>query len=206
MSLVSEIITDIRDEINDESSTRFTTDAPILRYIKRAILRANRIAQREGLQFAKKKATLTTVASQAYVSLPSDFDVDIALFRPADYSVLYKCSEVEWNSIVSASVLTCWYLDLENSKILFNGTPDAVESLYLYYFPKIDTSLYTSLTTMPWDGKLDDIIIEYVSLRLKNKDEMDVSTDLKLLTDFENQILKAYRPTSIMSTEGVGWI
>ena len=206
MSLVSEIITDIRDEINDEGSTRFTSDTPILRYIKRAILRANRIAQREGLQFAKKKATLTTVASQAYVSIPDDFDVDIALFRPSDYSVIYKCSEMEWNSIVSAATLEYWYLDLENSRILFNGTPDAAESLYLYYFPKIDTSAYTTATTMPWSGSLDDIIIEYVSLRLKNKDEMDVTTDLKLLTDFENQILKAYRPTSTMSTEGVGWI
>ena len=206
MSLVSAIITDIRDEISDEESTRFTSDTPILRYIKRAILRANRIAQREGLQFAKKKATLTTVADQNYVSVPDDFDVDIALFRPSDYSQIYKCSEAEWNSISSASVLANWYLDLENSKILFNGTPDAVESLYLYYFPKIDTSSYTTSTTMPWGGKLDDIIIEYVSLRLKNKDEMDVTVDLKLLTDFENQILKAYRPTSTMSTEGVGWI
>ena len=206
MSLVSDIITDIRDEISDEASTRFDTDAPILRYIKRAILRANRIAQREGMQFAKKKATLTTVASQAYVAIPTDFDVDIALFRPADYSTIRKCSEMEWNAIISASVLEYYYLDLENSQVLFNGTPDAAESLYLYYFPKIDTSAYTTATTMPWGGKLDDIIVEYVALRLKNKDEMDVTVDLQLLTDFESQILKAYRPTSIMSTEGVGWI
>ena len=81
MSLVSDVITSVRYEINDIDKTRFTTDTPILSYVKRAVSRANRIAERNALQFAKKKVTLTTVANQSYVSLPTDFDVDIGLWR-----------------------------------------------------------------------------------------------------------------------------
>jgi hypothetical protein len=59
---------------------------------------------------------------------------------------------------------------------------------------------------MPWSGKIDDIIVEYVSLRIKNLDEMDVSIDLQLLQDMENQILQAYAPTSVLVTDGSGWL
>ena len=59
---------------------------------------------------------------------------------------------------------------------------------------------------MPWGGRLDDIIVEYVSLRLKNNDESDVSFDLQLMTDFEKNILLAYAPTSVTVTDGAGWL
>jgi hypothetical protein len=206
MSTVANIITDVRYEINDPSSTRITTDTPILAGVKRAVTRANRICQRESIQFAKKKATLTTVANQAYVSLPADFDVDIGLWRDGTHLKVNKCTEAAFEQIISASALANWYLDLENSRVLFNGTPTGVETLTLYYFPKIDVSAYTTSTTMPWAGRLDDIIVEYVSLRLKNQDEMDVTVDTQLLADYENQIIRAYAPTSVLVTEGSGWL
>lgn len=206
MSLISDIITSVRYEINDSDSTRYSTDAPILSYVKRAISRANRIVQREHIQFGKKKTTLTTTANQAYVSLPSDFDVDIGLYRPSDYAPLKKCTELDWESIISAEAVNFWYLDLENSRILIKGTPDAVESLTFYYFPCIEVASYGVNSTMPWGGRLDDIIVEYVSLRLKNNDEMDVSFDLQLMTDFEKNILLAYAPTSVTVTDGAGWL
>ncbi len=206
MSLVSDVITSVRYEINDIDKTRFTTDTPILSYVKRAVSRANRIAERNALQFAKKKVTLTTVANQSYVSLPTDFDVDIGLWRDSSHTKIKKCTESEWEQIISAATVDYWYLDIENSRILFNGTPASVETLTFYYFPKIDTSAYATTTTMPWEGKIDDIIVEYVSLRIKNLDEMDVSIDLQLLQDMENQILQAYAPTSVLVTDGSGWL
>jgi hypothetical protein len=205
MSLCSDVITSIRYEVNDPDSTRFT-DTTILAYVKRAVTRANRIAERNALQFAKKKATLTTVANQSYVSLPTDFDVDIGLWRDSLHTKISKCTEASWEQIISASVLAAWYLDVENSKILFNSTPTSVETLTFYYFPKIDVSSYATTTTMPWSGRLDDIIVEYVSLRLKNIEEMDVTVDLQMLQDFENQITQAYAPTSVLVTEGSGWL
>ena len=83
MSVVSTLIADVRYYINDTASARFT-DTYLLALVKRAVGRANRVAQRNNLQFGKKKATLTTTAGTAYVSLPTDFDTTIGrscLFR-----------------------------------------------------------------------------------------------------------------------------
>ena len=206
MSLVSAVITVIRYEINDPSSTRWTTDAPILAYIKRAVNRANRICQRNSLQFAKKKVTLTTVAGQAYVSLPTDFDIDIGLWRDSTHTKITKKTEAEWEQIVSATACANWMLDLENNRLLLNGAPTDAETLTFYYYPAIDTSDYTTSTTMPWGGKLDDIIVDYVALRLKNLDEMEPTEDEKLLSDFENNIVQAYNPLSPTIVEGAGWL
>lgn len=212
MSYVSDVITDIRYEINDPDSTRFSTDAIMLSYVKRAVARAKRIAQRNGLNFAKKKATLTTVKDTAYVALPADFDTVIGkrcLFRDSMNEAIEMCTESEWESIVTAGALDFFYIDQESDYIRFNGTPDAAETLYFYYYPTIDTSTWTvsntSSSSMPWSGRLDDIIIEYVSLRLKNLDEMDASLDLQLLQDMENQILQAYAPISPNIVDGSGW-
>ena len=79
MSLVSNVIEDIRIEINDSNSTRFT-DAAILPIVKQALRRANRICQRAGLQFAKKKAAMVTVAAQNYLDAPLDILIPIVLW------------------------------------------------------------------------------------------------------------------------------
>jgi len=201
MSTISSLITDIRYEINDTESTRWTTDTPILSYIKRAVTRANRICQRNGMHFAKKKATIPTVASQAYVSLPADFDIDIR-------NLPLKLSEVIRgdDKSVTAESLTSWMLDLENNYILLVGTPVGVENLTFWYYPKVDVSAYTTATTMPWSGRLDDTIIEYVASRLKNVDEFDLTADQQFLTDFENQIIQAYEPLNPTIIPGDGWM
>lgn len=206
MSTISSLITDIRYEINDTESTRWETDTPILAYIKRAVTRANRICQRNGMHFAKKKTTIPTVASQAYVSLPADFDIDISLFRDANHTKLTKRTEDEWEQIVTAESLTSWMLDLENNYILLVGTPAGVENLTFWYYPKVDVSAYTTETTMPWSGRLDDTIIEYVASRLKNVDEFDLTADQQFLTDFENQIIQAYGPLNPTIIPGDGWM
>jgi hypothetical protein len=208
MALISALITEIRTDISDDGSTRFT-DTQILNVIKKAIRRANRIVQRNGLQFGKKKATISTVASQAYVVLSTsitDFDVAIGLWRSDLYTKIPFRTEAEWEQIISASTLAHAYLDYQNDKIHFKATPSSVLTLYFYYFPTVDVSAYTTATSTPWAGRIDDIISEYTANRLKNIDEMDVSFDMKLLTDMENQILQAYSPNSPTIIEGSGWL
>jgi hypothetical protein len=213
MALISALITEIRTEISDDDSARFT-EAQILNVIKKAIRRANRIVQRNGLQFGKKKATISTVASQNYITLStmgttpatSDFDVAIGLWRADTYSKIPFRTEAEWEQIISASTLAHAYLDYQNDKILLKATPSSVITLYFYYYPTVDPSAYVVGTSTPWAGRIDDIIAEYAANRLKNIDEMDVSFDTKLLTDLENQILQAYAPNSPTIIEGSGWL
>lgn len=212
MSYVGDVITEIRYDVNDSSSTRFT-DALVLSYVKKAVRRANRIAQRNGLNFAKKSASLTTVASTAYVSLPDDFDSVIGkdcLFRDSDHTIIQMRTEREWEMIETAAALENFIIDQVNSRINLNGTPSAAETLTFWYYPTISTSAWTTSTmatdSMPWSGRIDDIIAEYVGLRLKNIDEMDASFDLQIMTDMENQIIQAYNPISPNIVDGSGWL
>jgi hypothetical protein len=207
MSLVSDVITDIRVEINDTGSTRFSDDTTsILPIVKQAIRRANRICQRAGLHFAKKSGALTCTASQAYVTMPSDLDIPIGLWRDDTHTKIEQKTESEWEQIVSAGELACWFLDLTNSRILLTGTPASAVALTIWYYPTVDPSAYTTASTMPWGGRLDDIIARYVALRLQNIDEMDVTMDEKILQDMEQSIISTYQPQSPIMVAGAGWL
>jgi hypothetical protein len=207
MSLLSSVITDIRVEINDTGSTRFTDDTTvILPLVKQAIRRANRICQRAGLHFAKKSAALNTVANQAYVPMPDDLDIPIGLWRDDTHNKIIQRTESEWEQIISATGLANWFLDVVNSKILFNGTPSDVTALTMWYFPTVDPSAYTVASTMPWSGKLDDIIARYVALRIQNLDEMNVTMDEKILQDMEVSIVSTYQSQAPIMVAREGWM
>ena len=207
MSVISDLITEIRMEVGDPDSTRFS-DTQIITVIKKAVRRANRIAQRNALQFAKKKADLVTVAGQDYVLISgtSDFDVIIGLWRTDTHEPIAFATESEWERIISCGTLARAVFDYSNDKILLKDTPSSVLTLHLWYYPVIDVSAYTAGSTCPWNGKLDDIIMEYTENRLKNIDEMDIAFDIQLMTDMENQILQAYAPNGVTMSEGSGWL
>jgi len=208
MSLISACITELRTDVSDDDTTRFT-DTQILNLFKKAIRRANRVAQRAGLQFAKSSASLTTTASQAYVSYSAvtDFDVFMGLFRDDDHTQLTLVTERDWERLGSSeAVLSYCRIDMANSRIYLAGTPTSAETLTLWYYPTIDVSAYTTSSSMPWSGRVDDMIMEYVGLRLKNIDEMDATFDQNLLADMEQQILAAYAPNSANYEEGTGWL
>jgi len=205
MSLVSDVISDVRIEVNDPDSTRFT-DATILAILKQAVRRANRICQRSQLQFAKKKASLATVDAQDYVDAPIDIDIPIGLWRDDLHSKITQKTEGDWEQIITASSLACWFLDVENNKILLNAAPTGVVNLTLWYFPMVDALAFTSTSTMPWSGKLDDIISRYVALRLQNIEEQNTTQDQAILQDMEASIVSTYAPLSPLSVAMQGWL
>jgi hypothetical protein len=205
MSAVSDVIATIRYNVGDVDSTRYTA-ATLLSMVKQAVNRANRILQRNMIQFAKKYEDKTTTDDQAYITMPSDFDTDIYLGLTTSGYKLVKLTEAEWNANISATANSYYYLDYVNSRIWIKGTPtDSTTTIRVYYFPTVDTSAYTTATTMPWSGRIDDIIAHYVEMRLLNLAEMDVSIEIQLLQDMENQIIEAYRPLSQNLQEPEGW-
>lgn len=207
MSTVQSIVDDVRVEIDDTGSTRFSNDtAMILPLIKQAIRRANRICQRMSLHFAKKSAALTTVANQAYVNLPADFDIPIGLYRDDTHEKIAQRNEDIWERIESAAALDNWFLDLANSRVQFNGTPTEAIALTLWYYPTVDPSAYTVASTTPWSGRLDDIITRYVAMRLQNIDEMNIQVDQQIMADMEASIVNTYQHLSPQILEGEGWL
>ena len=208
MAIISNLITELRTDLSDDGSTRWT-DAQLLSLFKKAIRRANRIVQRHGVQFAKKFVTLTTIPNQSYIDMSvaaSDFDTWIGLYRNDIHNEIPRRNEREWETIISAPEIGHCLLDQTNSRIYFNNTPTVAYTLTLWYFPSIDPSGYTTASSTPWDGRLDDIILEYVRLRALNIDEMDISADQAMLADMEQQILQAYAWNTPNISEGLGWL
>jgi hypothetical protein len=206
MSLVSDCITDIRIEINDSAKTRFPDDTKILQLLKQAVRRANRICQRSQLHFAKKSAAISTVANQNYVDLPVDMDVPIGLWRDDLHQKLTQRTETEWEQIITASSIANWFLDLQNDKILLNSTPTSVINLTFWYYPSLSAADYTAASTMPWGGKLDDIIGRYVALRIQNIEEQNTAQDQAILQDFEQSIISVYAPQNPLVVGREGWL
>ena len=209
MALISALISELRVDLSDEASTRWS-DATLLAVFKKAIRRANRIVQRHRLQFGKKKASFNTTANQGYVVLStvaSDFDTFIEMYRTDTGEAITLVNEREWEETVqTAGTFAYCMLDYANDKILLGDTPASAIATVMYYMPTVDPSAYTTSSSTPWSGRLDDIIMEYVGYRMKNVDEMDVSIDKELMMDMENQILQAYQPNSCTMSDGKGWL
>lgn len=206
MSLVSDCITDIRIEINDNDKTRFSDDTKILQLLKQAIRRANRICQRSQLHFAKKSAAIPTVANQAYVDLPADMDIPIGLWRDDLHQKLTQRTETEWEQIVTSTSVANWFLDLQNNRIQLNAMPTGIIALTLWYYPSLNTVAYTTASAMPWGGKLDDIIARYVALRIQNIEEQNTQADQAILTDMEASIVSVYAPQNPLVISRDGWL
>jgi len=207
MALISALISELRVELADEASTRWS-DATLLLVFKKAIRRANRILQRNGIQFAKKHATFTTTANVAYVTLSTvitDFDVMICMTRDDDKTAITIIDEREYDSIVDTDALAFAYIDYGNDRIYFKDTESSAEVVNVHYYPTVTAPTAVSSST-PWAGRIDDILMEYVAIRMKNIDEMDVTFDRSLMQDMENQILLAYQPNSCIMSETRGWL
>lgn len=208
IATIADLILEIRTDVSDEDSTRFT-DAMILRMMKKAVRRANRILQRNGIQFAKRVIPLTTVSGQDYLDIADSltgFDVLIGLWRTDTNKKIEFKTEDEWECLTTPSVLSYALLDYGNDKIYFKGTPDGATGLRLWYYPSVDVESMTVASESPWGGRVDDILTEYTQNRLKNVDEMDITVDIQLMTDMENQILQAYAPLAVTMAQGKGWI
>ena len=206
MSLVSDVITDIRIEVNDSDKTRFPTDTKILQLLKQALRRANRICQRSQLHFAKVSASIPTVANQNYVDLPADMDIPIGLWRDDLHQKLTQRTETEWEQIVTSTSVANWFLDLQGNKILLNSTPTGIIGLTLWYYPSLDVTAFSATTPMPWGGKLDDIIARYVALRIQNIEEQNTQADQAILQDMEASIVSVYAPQNPLVIARDGWL
>jgi len=199
MSTVANVITDIRVNLDDVDSTRFTSDTTIiLPLIKKALRRAENIAIRKGLEFVKTRTTLTLLEDAKTVALPALFKRDIAMYY--DYAEVPKRDNDYFERCSSG---TMWRVNGANAEFKTAATADT--DYIFWYFPYIDFSAYAVGTTMPWDGKLDDIIIAYVTMRLLNLDEYDANMELELLADMETNILETYGPITAMLQESDGY-
>jgi hypothetical protein len=182
----------IRFKLADDEDERWGDDV-LVNVIVEVIDLLDGVVQKLNLQFAKKRTTLTTVPSQTYIdvsSLDPPLASIIGLYRASTKKKMRHEGEEGWEAVYSTSECV-HYMYLED-RINLKGTPSKEESLYLWYWPDLDTSAYAVGTDLPWGGRLDQIIAQHVVVRCQNVDEMDIGMDNRFLQFLEKTVQKKF--------------
>lgn len=204
MSTIADVLEDIRIELNDEQKSRWELDATLVKLVAKSIRRLSHILQRNEIPFARKYYTVTTASGTADYDLPDDFMAVVGLFRDSTNKEIDQYSDAAFERIASATELAAYCI--RDGQIKIDSAPTGEETLTLIYWPKIDTSAYSTATETPWDGRLDDLIAEYCALRCKNIDEMDLTIDAQLMSDLENNVLSTYGTLNPTMSTMRGWL
>jgi hypothetical protein len=207
MSTVSDIIDDIRIELHDSQGD--WEDADLVTIISKSVRRMNRLLQKHGIKDGKSyKSFNTTSGTYQYefsgdLSI-TDFGTPDGLYREDWDESLTLRSDDDWERIYSATEATSYRINGDYLEI--TGTPTQTIEMHFYYWPLIDTSSYSTATTMPWSGKFDDVISEYSSLRCKNIDEMDWDADSQILEDMLKTTINFFQAKDPGTTEVEPWL
>jgi hypothetical protein len=195
----------IRPKLDDDEDERWSDDI-LINLIREVVDQLDSIVNRYGLQFAKKRATLTTTASQAYIDV-SALDPPIAsiirITRNATRLPIEHQQHDYWESILTTGELRhfLWYED----EILLKGTASTVEDLTLWYWPDLDTVDYDVDSLTPWGGRADFVISQHVVLLCQNIDEMDIGMDSKFTKSLEYQMVRKFGALGPRKRVARGW-
>lgn len=204
MATVAAVITNIRQELSDEFDTRWN-DSQLIRFIGQAVNRAQHVGVRNDLQFLKDKAELVFDSGESSKPLPDGFLTDIGLWNAGTKAKITKVSETEWESAASPQEASQYML--EGVNLVIQGVPTAETTLRLRYFKGCDLeTLKADAAEMPWNGVLDELIMEYAALRARKIDRDESAADLELLKDLENNILNTYGSQSVTVVKSRGWL
>ena len=201
--LVSEALNEIRIELDDTLSTRWT-DANLVTLIKKAVRRLGNILYTNDISVGKKTYTFPTVNGTAAYALPADFMADVGIFRQDTKVPILKVSDYQWEIMGTVTEAAYYIVRTESvgspaedaAAVLFKGVPASIISMKLVYWPRLDSLSFTTATELPYNGMFDDILLEYVTMRCKNIDEMNINTDAQLLQEMESKVVAAYGSTA----------
>jgi hypothetical protein len=128
---------------------------------------------------------------------------DVGLYKPNGVSLPCQ-TDKQWETIVSAKETSVYII--RAGTLYIAGTPEASMEMKLIYWKLPEVVDISVSDDMPYDGKFDYMVAEYVAMRLKNIDESDVSRDVELLADMENQILATYGSLTPTVVRQRGWL
>jgi hypothetical protein len=200
--LVSDLLSYVRRGLGSSASSRWE-DADILSAAQVATVRAQGILQRNNIAFGRTSVEFDTVAETSDYDVPGDIAAVYGLWkRTSTPQQLRHVTIDEWESIITAREATVFAIDGESLKIA--GTPQSAISMVLHYWPIAPTLSLSGST--PWNGRLDYVIGDYCRARLYNNDEMEVSQDIQLLQDLENNIVSQFSEMAPKMVTRRGWL
>lgn len=198
---ISDLITYIRTELEDDKKTRWS-DERLLSLVRRAFIRVSHLVRRNAIELGKSYTDIDIVVGQTEYDLPYDFMSPLAAFIN-NTAIQHRTLE-QFNEISFALPLSNYII--HGDKIIFLGAPVATGTVRLYYYVLIRPEELTLAAETPYDGKLDMIVLEYLTLRAKNVDENEVSADVEFLKDLETAILDTYASLDPVVVTNRGWM
>lgn len=202
--LISAAITYVRQELNDSLSSRWTSDSQILRFVARAIDRAQHVIRKSAPQLASKSTTLTFYSGIATADIPDDFLAPISMTR-SDGKQMRHVPEQDWDRLdASLDECSCWHI-VDNESIEVHSSPTSDREATLRYFYDVTPYSLTTSDSMPWGGRFDGPIMDYAANRARNVDEMNIQADEVLLRELETRILDTLMLWSPGVVDSDGW-
>ncbi len=198
---ISAMLSDIRLELTDEQKTRWT-DEQLTQFVNKSIRRINQVLVRNEINFARAVLDVEFNPDGTIHQFPqSGTMVAIyGLYRKDTNQRLDEVLPEQWETIVSCAPLTVWTIINEVALYRDPVAEDPVAGKLVYY-PVVTVDPVDS----PWEGRLDDCIVEYASFRCKNVDEMRLSQDKELMADLEERIISNYKRLEQQHHYAAGW-
>lgn len=208
MSTVADVIDKIRVELEDAEDARWT-DAKLVVLVQKSVDRLNKVLMKNSVKEAKKDYDFTTIIGTDTYSVPTDYMAMDSLYRVRRddktgwaQAVDFR-NDDQWERMISATECTNWRVWADNIEIF--DVPQSEIELRFYYWPQIDFTDWATTSTMPWDGKFDEVVAEYVTLRCKNIDEKNLSWDMRLLAEIADQWIDTFGTANPASTTTDGF-
>jgi hypothetical protein len=166
------------------STTSDPTTATCLQWLNETLQWLTGVCAEERSELGRVLGSITTASGTASYSTLA------TLYAPYDFGWVVKTNSRDRVDLTTEeSVLdhdpavtntnqpTHFYIDGSNN-VVFLPTPDAVYTIKIPYWP-VPTTISSTGTTVPFMGLFDNLIIESLVLKIQNRDEYDLSFELK---------------------------
>ncbi len=198
---IQTILDDIRVELTDKGRTRWKDDTELTALVDRAIRRINGILAKNHINFAREYKNVTLKTDGTIEDFPAQASIMriFGLYRDDAKERIIHLWPSQWEVLKSCTAAQYWAV-VNQVAVYREASSVEIPATFIYY-PKIEIDPVES----PWEGLLDDQIVEYASYRAKNIDEMTLQQDLELLKELEITIIDNYKGLEPNIGVGAGW-
>ncbi len=197
---ITTILDDIRIELTDEQKTRWT-DEDLTKMVHKSIRRINHVLVRNEIQFAREVVNVTFEADGRVDGVPplkSVISIE-GLYRIDTDEKLDQLLPQQWETLTSVVPVAVW--TIINGVARYREVSSAVVDGKFVYYPVVTIDPVDS----PWEGRVDDCIVDYAAFRCKNIDEMSLQQDKELMAELEERIISNYKRLEQQAQYAAGW-
>lgn len=189
-SILDRITGLIRVNISDGNKSRYS-DAELLTFFRQAIRRAQFVGFENRFDFMREKFDFTLGQGATQYQLPANFIVQAGVWRTDTRKKIEIISDLDEFETGTGYQPAEKYM-INGNYIEFIGAATADIPIRIRYYADAMVDTLTLQSQMPWGGRLDYPICEYVMIRALHVDKYTLSTDFKLLADLEQKIVFMY--------------